>query len=243
MLVPICALSAPQPAPAQTPDLERNVRRFGTTPIGALPPVALPMPASRNHNYWGVRLQAGQRQGYDGPDLTTIAGGIDLQWRGGSVFGITGGYQTRSCQPADADCAGHALFGARARINVVTGGPTVAALIGDYSATTTLGGELGFGYANRVMPGLSVCTLDLGAPLSVAMLQSVRLVSFITPAAVWDIGCSADSASHPNYLLNVGMGVQQIVSRGLDVYFGLQRIFRSGTGYQFGISLTYVRLP
>ena len=32
-------------------------------------------------------------------------------------------------------------------------------------------------------------------------------------------------------------------SRGLDVYLGFQKIFRSHSGYQAGLSVTYVRLP
>jgi len=214
------------------------------TPIGALPPMPLPMPASRDQNYWGLRLQYGQRNERGGPeDLFAVVGGVDYQLRGGSIFGLTGGYQgRRNCQ-STTDC-GHTLFGARGRFNVFTGGPTVASIIGDESATTTLGAEVGFGYAPNVSPGVNACTIDMGVPFSVAMLQRIRLVTFVTPGIVWDVDCSAQQTSTGrSALLGFGFGIQQLGIRGLDVNVGAQRIFRSATGLQFGISVSWVRLP
>lgn len=215
------------------------------TPIGALPPLALPMPASRDQNYWGLRLQYGQRRERGGPeDLMAIAGGIDYQLRGGSIFGITGGHQWRqNCQAATSDCGGHNLFGARARFNLVTGGPTVASFIGDESATTTLGTEIGFGYAPRVAPGVNACTVDAGVPFSISMLERIRLVTFVTPGLVWDLNCSSEHTSNRSLLLGFGFGIQQLFFRGLDVHFGAQRIFRGATGMQYGVSISWVRLP
>lgn len=234
----------PSAAAAQTVEELLHILRLEATPIGALPQIAMPMPASRNHNYWGIRLQAGERRGRTGPDLRALAGGIDLQYRGGSIFGITGGYQSRDCELAGEDCGGHTFFGARGRFNVISGGPTIGAVLGDYSATSTLGTEIGFGYAPDVMPELDACTFDIGVPLSLAMLQTVRLVSYVTPSIVWDVRCSDDGPpTRASFLAAIGVGVQQIGARGLDVYLGLQKIFRSGTGYQFGLSVTYVRLP
>jgi hypothetical protein len=226
---------AVQPLPVATEE---------ATPIGALPPMPLPMPASRDQNYWGFRLQYGQRNERAGPeDLFAVAAGVDYQLRGGSIFGLTGGYQgRRNCQTT-TDC-GHALFGARGRFNVFTGGPTVAAIIGDESATSTIGTELGFGYAPKVAPGINACAIDLGVPFSVAMMQSVRIVTFITPGLVWDVDCSSQqTASNRSAFLGFGFGLQQLFVRGLDVNFGAQRIFRGATGLQFGISVSWVRLP
>lgn len=238
----LTAATAAVPAHAQTDD-EIAILRLEATPIGALPPIALPMPASRNHNYWGVRLQAGRRIDRGGGDLLALAGGIDLQYRGGSVFGVTAGYQERDCEPGE-DCGGHTMFGARGRFNVVTGGPTLGAMVGDYSATSTLGAEIGFGFAPEVVPDVHACTLDLGMPLSVAMLQRIRLVTYLTPALIWEIDCSnSGPPTRSHFATGVGIGVQQLGLRGLDVYLGFQRIFRSRTGYQFGVSVTYVRLP
>ena len=214
------------------------------TPIGALPPMPLPMPASRDQNYWGLRLQAGERSERSGPEnLFAVAAGIDYQLRGGSIYGLTAGYQQRQNCQSTTNC-GHAMFGARGRFNVFTGGPTVAAIIGDESATTTLGTEIGFGYAPSTSPGVNACTLDVGLPYSVAMLQTVRVVGFITPGAVWNIDCSAEQTSRTRSLLiGFGFGIQQLGARGLDVNIGAQRIFRGATGLQLGISVSWVRLP
>jgi hypothetical protein len=228
-------------AGAQTTQLF-PVRGEEVTPIGALPPIALPMPASRDQNYWGLRLQYGQRRERGGPeDLMAIAGGIDYQLRGGSIFGITGGHQWR--QNCQVDCGGHSLFGARARFNLVTGGPTISSFIGDESATTTLGTEVGFGYAPKVAPGVNACTLDVGVPFSISMLERIRLVTFVTPGFVWDLNCSHDNTSNRSFFTGFGFGIQQLFVRGLDVHFGAQRIFRGSTGLQYGVSLSWVRLP
>lgn len=235
-------LALPSPLHAQTGETGEQVLQLEATPIGALPPIALPMPASRNHNYWGIRLQTGLRRGRPGPDLLAIAGGVDLQWHGGSTFGLTGGYQARDC-PAEDDCGGHALFGARARLNVVTGGPTIGAVLGDYSATSTLGAEIGLGYAPQVTETVDACTVDIGMPLSLAMLQRVRLVAYVTPGIVWEVDCAHTKFTRASFLTGIGVGVQQLGLRGLDAYIGFQKIFRTGTGYQFGASITYVRLP
>lgn len=215
------------------------------TPIGALPPLALPMPASRDQNYWGLRLQSGTRRQRGPEDLLAIAAGIDYQVRGGSIFGITGGYQWRQhCQPVLTDCGGHGLFGARARFNLVTGGPTIARLWGDNAATSTLGTEIGLGYAPNVRAGVNACTLDMGLPLSIAMMERIRLVSFVTPGAVWDVDCSSENTQgFRTFLIGFGLGLQQLGFRGLDVHVGAQRMFRGSTGMQFGVTVSWVRLP
>jgi hypothetical protein len=215
------------------------------TPIGALPPIALPMPASRDHNYWGLRLQIGQRRERGPEDLLAVAAGIDYQVAGGSIFGLTGGYQSRqNCQPSISDCGGHNLFGARARFNLMTGGSAIAGLIRDDAATSTLGAELGFGYAPNVTPGVSACTVDVGVPLSISMMERIRLVTFVTPGVVWDLNCSSENTARlRSYLLGFGLGLQQLAFRGLDVHVGAQRIFRGTTGMQYGVTLTWVRLP
>jgi hypothetical protein len=239
-----CTLVAAEGAQAQASHDEQEVLLLEATPLGALPPIPLAMPASRNHNYWGFRLQAGRRDVPGGSDLSAVAGGIDFQYQGGSVIGITGGYQKRDCKLLGSNCGGHALFGVRSRINVVTGGQAVGSLFGDYSSTTTLGVEGGLGYAPNVLPEMNACTLDFGLPVTVSLGQRLRIASFLTPGVMWDMNCSGtESPSRPNYLTGLGFGLQQLRHRGLDVYLGLQKIFRRGTGYQVGISVTFVRLP
>lgn len=229
------------PLAAQTQEEPPLLLAIEATPVGALPPLGLPMPASRNHNYLVVRAQAGHRRGRRGPQLLALAGGVDVQWRGGSIFGLTAGYQVPDCE--DAPCDGHAFYGARARFNVVTGGPTIAGVVRDYSATSTLGAEIGFGYAPDAAPDFDACVLDVGMPLSVAMLQTVRVVAFVTPAASLNVDCGSGFEKRSDVMVNAGVGIQQLWFRGLDVHLGIQRVFREGTGYQLGISFMYVHLP
>lgn len=237
-------MSGARPVRAQAPQ-SLPVFAAEATPIGALPPLALPMPASRDHNYWGFRFQTGQRRERGPEDLLTVGVGIDYQVAGGSIFGLTGGHQWRqNCQPSINDCGGHNLYGARARFNLMTGGSIIAGLVGDKAATSTLGTEFGFGYATKMTTGANACTFDAGLPFSIAMLERIRLVTFVTPGVVWDIDCSSENTpSLRSYLLGFGLGLQQLGFRGLDVHFGAQRIFRGTTGMQYGISITWVRLP
>ena len=222
-----------------------HLRRLLSVPVGALPPVAILMPASRNHNYWVGRVQAGTVLDRGTPGLTAAAASVDLQWRGGSHFGVTAGYQGGNCDDDVGDCPGHALFGARARVNIITGGPTVASLIGDYSATTTVGVDLGLGYAPSALAGRNACAVDLGMPISLSLFQRVRVVSFLAPGIAWDVRCPVQGspAAGASTMLGAGLGLQQLWARGLDVSVGVQRIFRQGSGLQVGVSVTYVRLP
>lgn len=241
-----CALilgAASAQGQTQISDNELQILRLESTPIGALPPIALPMPASRNHSYWGARLQGGYRSSRDGDDLGALAGGIDFQYRGGSVIGVTGGYQRRDCDLVGTDCGGHALFGVRSRINFLTGGPTIGKLFGDVNATTTVGGELGFGYAPNILPNINSCTFDLGVPLSVSMLQRVRVVTYITPGLAWDVSCgSSGPPTGMSWLTGFGIGIQQFGNRSTDIFLGAQKIFRGETGFQIGLSISYVWL-
>jgi hypothetical protein len=233
------------PVHAQLEPGELHLRRLLSTPIGGLPPVAMPMPASRDRSYWAYRLQAGRHRRSNTPDVRATAAGIDFQLQGGSVFGVTAGYAMPQCKPTDVDCANHFLFGARARAGIMSGGPTLAAIFGDHTATTTLGAELGLGYAPDVRALDSACTVDIGTPISISMLQRLRVVSFVSPGVAWDVGClkRSPSPTAASFVLGYGLGIQQFLNRGLDVNVGLQRIFRRGTGIQFGISFIYVRLP
>jgi hypothetical protein len=236
--------AAPLPARAQPTPAQLHVLRLESTPVGALPRMALPMPASRDHHYWGVRVQTGYRGGRGDKDLLTLAGGVDLQWRGGSVIGATVGHQARDCALLGPDCGGHALFGLRSRFNLMTGSSRIGEALGDYSANAKLGAELGLGYAPEYVPGSAACTADLGLPFSIALLQKVRVVTYVTPGVVWEIDCSGEPlAERATYLLGGGVGLQQLGHRGLDFYLGWQKFLRSASGYQFGLSVTYTLLP
>src|SRR5690606_24820252 len=161
--------------------------RVEGTIIGSLPPQPLAMPASRNHNYWGFRLLAASHLGRRGADFDAIAGGVDLQWRGGSTLSATVGYQRTTCEVGQ--CNDHLMFETRGRFNFLTGGPTIAGALGDDNASTTVGFELGIGYSPDVAPRLNACAFDIGMPVAIAMLQSVRLVVFAKPSVAWDFHC------------------------------------------------------
>ena len=232
------------PAMAAGQGRDIHILSVQATPIGALPPIALPMPASRNHHYWAFKLQTGWRTGDEDTDLRAYAGTIELQYKGGSTFGVTAGRQSGDCGISSRDCDSHNIFGARTRVNLFTGGPTVAAMFGDNSATSTIGTEIGFGWAPHVSSNFSACTVDLGMPFSVAMFERVRVVSYLTPGIVWDIDCSDEGGkSRSSFLTGLGVGLQQLGHRGIDIYVGFQKVFLGETGYQFGISASYVHLP
>lgn len=231
------------PLAAQT-ESQLHLMRLHALPVGALPPVAILMPASRNQNYLVGRLQVGRLQGTPG-DRDAAGAGVDIQWRGGSSFGLTAGYQRATCAIAD-DCPSHPMFGGRAKLNLLTGGPTFAALIGDASATTTFGVEIGAGYAPNVFRGRNACAVDVSTPVSISMFQLVRVVAFGAPGIAWDTRCPFGGGSDgvaTSATASAGIGFHQLGARGLDVTLGAQQIFRSGSGTQLGVGVTYVRLP
>jgi hypothetical protein len=236
-------LSLPASLAAQTGG-SLHLRRLLSVPMGALPPVASLMPASRNHNYLVARAQGGRLTGSAG-DRDALGLGLDIQWQGGSSFGGTIGYQRNECA-VPADCPDHLMLGGRARLGILTGGPTFAALIGDASATTTVGAEVGLGYAAKAIGDRNACALDLQAPVSLSMFQRIRVVSFFSPGIAWDIRCPTRGNSEnegKSFLAGAGIGLHQVGHRGLDITFGAQRIFRSGAGIHLGVSVTWVRMP
>ncbi len=162
-----CVVAAPARSSAQTSDDDLKILRLFATPIGSLPAISLPMAGSRNNSNLIGRLQTGYRKGPSGTSLPATAVGLDLQYQGGSVFGVTAGAQKRDCRIVES-CGYHPLFGARAQLNVITGGSAVAKLLRDNSTTTTFGAELGAGYAPRVTPNMSACSVDFGLPYSIA---------------------------------------------------------------------------
>lgn len=230
---------------AQATDAEIATLRLLGVPITALPPVSLPMPASRNHNYFIARLQTGYRKGPSGDPMPAFAAGIDLQYRGGSTIGVTGGVQRRDCGIPGTDCGSHALFGVRSQINLMTGGSIFAGLLNDNSATSTFGTELGVGYAPKVSGSMNACAIDFGLPLSVAKRrQRPRFVGYLSPGIIWDFNCgSGGPNSTKTYKTDFGLALQQVGNRSFDIYFGMQKLFRGRTGFQTGLSFSYVRLP
>ena len=244
-VIVVAATAIPALMHAQATDAELATLRLLGVPNTALPPVSLPMPASRNHNYYIGRFQTGYRKGPSGNAMPSFAAGIDLQYRGGSTIGLTGGMQKRDCGIAGTDCGSHALFGVRSQINLMTGGSIFAGLLHDNSATSTFGTELGFGYAPKVANDINACAIDFGLPLSVAKRrQRPRLVGYLSPGIIWDFNCgSGGPQSTKTYKTDFGLALQQVGNRSFDIYFGMQKLFRGRTGFQTGLSFSYVRLP
>jgi len=238
-------LVLPSASGAQTSDGDLAVLRLLGVPVTALPPMSLQMPASRNHNYLFGRLQAGYRKGPSGDAMPAYAAGLDFQYRGGSVIGVTAGYQKRDCGTIGTGCGGHALFGLRSQINLMTGGSIFAGLLKDNTATSTLGTEIGIGYAPKVADDLNACSIDIGVPLSVAKRrQRPRLVAYVSPGVIWDFNCgSSGPPAHNTWKTDFGIALQQVGNRSLDIYFGMQKLYRAKTGFQTGLTFTYVRLP
>jgi hypothetical protein len=239
--LPLGMTMLPAIAGAQS-DGDIHLNRLLALPVGAMPPVAILMPASRNHNYLVTRVQGGRLMGSKG-DRDAVGAGLDIQWRGGSIFGLTAGYQ--KCD-VEAQCPSHMMYGGRANLNLITGGPTFAALIGDASATTTVGTQFGFGYAPKALDDRNACAFDVGLPVSISMFQKIRVVAFGSPGVAWDVRCPSRGGTPgvaASTYAQAGIGLQQLGARGLDVTIGAQQIFRRGAGVHLGISVTYVRLP
>jgi len=242
-VTPLAAQSAPDPTPPR-------VESLFVTPFGALPPIAPLMPANRDNHFWGVRLQYAHRARDRARAAGAVALGIDLQWRGGSVVGVTAGYRRPDCaadpaaEPAVAAfCDDHPILAVGGRFNFLTGGSGVVALFSDPSATNTLGLEIQLGVSPGIAESVTACSFGLGIPYSVSFGRTLRLVPFLTPQVGWSIGCSdAVSTSGTRGAISAGIGVQQILVRGLDAYLGYQRIFRSDAGHLIGLTISYVFL-
>ena len=243
-LILVIASAIPVAAHAQTDGELARLRLLGVAST-ALGPISLPMPASRNHNYFIARLQSGFREGPSGDQMPAFAGGIDFQYRGGSTIGITGGYQRRDCGTVGAGCGGHAMFGIKSQINLVTGGSLFAGLLKDNTATNTLGTEIEFDYSPKVANDINACAINLGLPLYVAKRrQRPRVVGYLSPGIIWDFNCgSSGPPSRNTWKTDFGFALQQVGNRSLDIYLGMQKLFRGKTGFQTGVSFTYVRLP
>jgi hypothetical protein len=236
---------SPAIARSQAPDAELELLRLLSVPITALPPVSLPMPASRNHNYFIGRFQAGYREGPGGRAMPAFAGGVDFQYQGGSIVGITAGYQKRDCGITGVDCGGHPIFGIKSQINLMTGGSKFAGLLHDNSTTSTLGTEFGFGYSPKIAGNMNACAIDFGVPFSIAKRrQRPRLVGYLSPGIIWDFTCgSGGPRATKTYKTDFGLALQQVGNRSFDIYFGMQKLYRGRTGFQTGLSFSYVRLP
>ena len=242
----LLSLAVPSVVTAQATQTQIELLRLIGVPHTALGPISLPMAASRNHSYLIGRLQTGYRHGPAQGAMPAFGAGVDYQYRGGSIIGLTGGWQKRDCELVGGCGAGHAMFGARTQINLITGGSMFASLLRDNTATSTLGLEANFGYAPKVIGDINACVLDWGVPFSVAKRrQRPRIVAYVSPGMIWDFSCGGGSGppTRKSYRTDFGFALQQVGNRSFDVYLGMQQIWRRKVGFQTGLSFTYVRLP
>ncbi|MEO5588511.1 MAG: hypothetical protein ABIS03_02905, partial [Gemmatimonadaceae bacterium] len=66
----------------------------------------------------------------------------------------------------------------------------------------------------------------------------------VTPGMVWDFSCGSKGPDRrKSYYTDFGIALQQVGNRSFDIYFGMQKVYRARTGFQTGVSLSYVRLP
>jgi hypothetical protein len=238
ILAAFIAAALPASLAAQATQTQIEILRLIGVPHTAVSPLSLPMPASRNHSYLIGRLQTGYRKGPGGSAMPAVTGGIDLQYRGGSILGLSGGWQKRDCGLTEGCGGGHAMFGARTQINLVTGGTMFANILRDNTATSTLGLEMNFGYAPKVIDKINACSLDVGVPFSVAKRrQRPRIVAYVSPGMLWDFSCGGDSGppTRKSYRTDFGFALQQVGNRSFDVYFGMQKLWRRNVGFQTGL--------
>ena len=92
---------------------------------------------------------------------------------------------------------------------------------------------------------MNACAIDFGIPFSVAKRrQRPRLVAFVSPGIIWDFTCgSGGPKSRKSYKTDFGFALQQVGNRSIDLYLGMQKIYRARTEFQTGVSLTIVHLP
>lgn len=237
LVLVVVLLACARPAAAQDEPLPFS--GIGVTPIGALPPLGPPMPASRNHHYLHFRAQMGRRW-VDGARLDAYAVGADIQWLGGSIAGLTIGEQR--CTHAELECDSHRFVGARARISIFTTGPTIGRAFHDYSASLMVATEFGFGYAPNVLDRQDACSMDAAVPVALGFLQGVRVVPFLSPGFGWEMDCATRDTSTPHFLVGYGISFQQLFTRGLDLHIGGQKVFQTGGGSMFGVSISLVPL-
>src|SRR5690606_2161588 len=160
----------------------------------------------------------------------------------GSTLSATVGYQRTTCEVGQ--CNDHLMFETRGRFNFLTGGPTIAGALSDDNASTTVGFELAIGYSPDVAPRLNACAFDIGMPVDSGLLQRGRLVVLAKSSVTWAFhrgGASQGLAT--TWLGSMGVGLQQLGLRGIDVAMGFKKLFRDDSVYVFGISVSYLLLP
>ena len=254
------SLLAPQCLVAQTttpkgPDsptgLTRTLAAIASTPVGALTPVGPVMATIRDDTLlFGLRLQYGMRRLPLRRSLTSYALTTNVQIQGGPLVSGTFGYQQGDAAIcSELSCDAHRLMaGLRYSGNLVTTRPFLRVpFFTDNDATGTAALEFGGGWANAGFGEKQHWTADVTVPLSLAVGQKIRVVTFATPAVVVAWGTTDRRWSRgQRFLVGGGVTAQEIGQlvgvTGLDLTFALQRAF-SRYGTTFGATVSWMRLP
>jgi hypothetical protein len=231
--------------------LSRTLAAIAITPLGALMPVGPVMAASRDDAFLvGFRLQYGTRDLPLDRSLTSYGLVTTVQIEGAAVIAATVGYQRGDddlC--AQPSCDAHRLMaGVRYSSNVVTTRPFVRVpFFNQNDATGTAALEFGAGWANRGLGEKQHWTGDVTVPLSLAVGQKMRIVTFATPSVVMAWGTTQRKWSRgQRFLVGGGVTAQEIGQwiglSGLDVSFAVQRAF-SPFGTALGFTVAWAHVP
>jgi hypothetical protein len=240
------------PLPPITPTgLTRTLAAIASTPLGALTPVGPVMATSRDDPLLvGVRLQYGSRALPEGRSLTSYALTANFQIEGGALISATVGQQRGDAEIcAELSCdPDRWMAGLRYSTSLVTTRPFLEVpFFNKNDATGTAALEFGGGWANKGFGERPHWTADITMPLSLAVGQYIRVVTFATPTLAVAWGTTERRWSRgQRFLIGGGVTAQEIGQliglTGLDVSVGLQRAF-SPFGTTFGASVSWMRIP
>jgi hypothetical protein len=231
--------------------LTRTLGAIASTPLGALTPVGPVMAASRDDALLlGFRLQYGSRDLPLGRSLTSYGLATTAQIEGAAVIAGTVGYQRGDADLcAQPSCDTHRLMaGLRYSSNLVTTRPFLRIpFFNQNDATGTAALEFGAGWANKGFGEKQHWTADMTVPLSLAVGQKMRIVTFATPSVVMAWGTTERRWSRgQRFLVGGGVTAQEIGQwvglAGLDVSFALQRAF-SPFGTTLGFTVAWAHVP
>ena|SRR5688572_8959387 len=236
---------------AQGTGLTKTAAAIASTPLGALTPVGPAMAASRDDAVlFGFRLQYGSQKLPAGRTLASTAVSANAQIEGGALISATIGQQRGDASICgESGCDAHRLMaGLRYSTNFVTTRPFLKLpFFSKNDATGTAALEFGAGWANPGFGEKQHWAADVTVPLSVAVGQNVRFVTFATPSVAMAWGTTDRRWSRgQRFLMGGGVTAQEIGRwvgvQGVDLSVALQRVF-SPYGSTVGVSLTWMHVP
>lgn len=202
------------------------------TPTGALPPVLSNAMLNRPMPTVDFRVRYGHMS-LNGASMNNFAATLGIPASSKTMFGVTAGYESLSCN----GCDGHFMAGANVESRLAstllgTGSDAAALNIG-------VNGEFGFGHPS----GTTLATLNGGLPISLVTRSSgISVAPFITPGIGW--GHAHDNTTSEGgtrFLLGGGVTFQSTTSP-IAANIGFQKIFINGGDTVLGLSVVVGRL-